>query len=398
MDTDVLIIGGGPAGSYLAYYLVSNGFSGNVMVIDKKAVIYAPVICGELLPSEELLKPWISRELYSILLTTLRVSLRREFIVNEIRELRLVINNHDVGTMPFRTYLIDKAALIRRILEESVSKGATVRFGVTALRCSSDGQGYKCLVHDRQGGEYTIRAKVLVGADAYPSVVDVSLNITRGFDATDLIIATSNRAFGKYSEEEAVIVMDPGLAPGGFAWIFPRGDGTHNIGVGVRNNIAWAGNDPLTYHMAFVNKYGLKQVRKSVLMKTIPVGGLLDRYGIAKAYLIGDAVGSVIPTNGAGINPAMITAHMLGEALIKGRDYASLMNGVLKPLMDRMLLFRRIGDPLLMNRDAMERAFRISRRVIKGSIYEATLSSMRLRTLTKFLLGQVLIKLISTTL
>nr|MCG2880982.1 FAD-dependent monooxygenase [Vulcanisaeta sp.] len=104
MDTDVLIIGGGPAGSYLAYYLVSNGFSGNVMVIDKKAVIYAPVICGELLPSEELLKPWISRELYSILLTTLRVSLRREFIVNEIRELRLVINNHDVGTMPFRTY------------------------------------------------------------------------------------------------------------------------------------------------------------------------------------------------------------------------------------------------------------------------------------------------------
>ncbi|WP_054850111.1 hypothetical protein [Vulcanisaeta sp. JCM 14467] len=38
-----------------------------------------------------------------------------------------------------------------------------------------------------------------------------------------MIIATSARARGKYADDEAVIVMDPGIAPGGFAWIFPRG-------------------------------------------------------------------------------------------------------------------------------------------------------------------------------
>ncbi|WP_243674997.1 FAD-dependent monooxygenase [Vulcanisaeta distributa] len=72
VKTDVLIIGGGPAGSYLARYLVRNGFNGDVMLIDKKSVIYAPIICGELLPSEGLLKPWINRDLYEVLLTTLR--------------------------------------------------------------------------------------------------------------------------------------------------------------------------------------------------------------------------------------------------------------------------------------------------------------------------------------
>lgn len=196
IKTDVLIIGGGPAGSYLARYLVRNGFNGDVMLIDKKSVIYAPIICGELLPSEDLLKPWINRDLYNVLLTTLRETLRREFIVNEIRWLRLVINNRDIARMPFRTYVIDKAAMIRNIIEDVINGGAKVHFGATAIKCAVKGDGYECLVHDKDGGEYVINARALIGADAYPSIVDLSLGITKGFRAEDLIIATSTRLGG----------------------------------------------------------------------------------------------------------------------------------------------------------------------------------------------------------
>lgn len=218
VKTDVLIIGGGPAGSYLARYLVRNGFNGDVMLIDKKSVIYAPVICGELLPSEDLLKSWINRDLYEVLLTTLRETLRKEFIINEIRWLRLVINSHDIARMSFRTYVIDKAAMIRGIIEDAINGGVNVRFGVTAVKCATkNGGGYECLVHDKDDGEYVISAKTLIGADAYPSIVDLSLGITRGgFRAEDLIIATSARARGGgYVDDEAVIIMDPGgVAPG----------------------------------------------------------------------------------------------------------------------------------------------------------------------------------------
>ncbi|WP_054850110.1 NAD(P)/FAD-dependent oxidoreductase [Vulcanisaeta sp. JCM 14467] len=181
VNTDVLIIGGGPAGSYLARYLVKNGFNGDVMLIDKKSIIYAPIICGELLPSENLLKPWIGKDLYNVLLTTLRETLRREFIVNEIKWLRLVINDHDIGKMPFRTYLIDKAGMIRNVIEDAINGGAKVHFGVTAVKCVGKGDGYECLVHDRGGGEYVISTRVLIGADAYPSIVDLGLGITSGF-------------------------------------------------------------------------------------------------------------------------------------------------------------------------------------------------------------------------
>ncbi len=391
-----MIVGGGPAGSYLARYLVSSGFDGDVLVIDKRGVVYAPVICGELLPSEGLLSDWIPRELHNVLLETMRSTLRREFIVNELRSLRLIVAGRDVGTFPFRTYLVDKGAMIKGAIEDAMSRGARVRFGVNAVRCGVKGGLYECLVHDRSGGEYVIRSRVLVGADAYPSVVDRSLGITGGFRPEDLIIATSARARGRYEEDEAVIVMDPGLAPGGFAWIFPRGDGLHNIGVGVRNNLAWRGADPLDHHMKFVREFGLEQVQRAVLMKTLPVGGLLNRYSLGGAYLIGDAVGSVIPTNGAGINPAMITAHLLGRALTGGGDYVRLMNTVFKPLMDRMVLFRRIGDPLLLSRDAMVRALGISKSYLSSAIYEATLSSMRISTLIKFALGYPLIRLVSS--
>lgn len=92
----------------------------------------------------------------------------------------------------------------------------------------------------------------------------------------------------------------------------------------------------------------------------------------------------------------MITAHLLGESMIRGYDYALLMNRLFRPLMDRMVMFRRIGDPLLMSRDAMELALRVSRGYMAGSIYEATLSSMRTSTFLKFLIGNLLIKLISS--
>ncbi|MFB6469995.1 MAG: FAD-dependent monooxygenase [Vulcanisaeta sp. AZ3] len=394
VNTDILIVGGGPAGSYLARYLVRNGFDGDVMVIDKKSVIYAPIICGELLPSEDLLSPWINKGLNNVLLTTIKETLRKEHIVNEIKELRILINDHDIGTMPFKTYLINKEALIKDVLKDAINGGARIKFGVVSIRCINKSVGYECLVHEREGGEYVIRSKYLVGADAYPSIVDKSLGITHGFKDVDLIIATSARATGNYDEEEAVIIMDPELAPGGFAWIFPRGDGSHNIGVGVRNNVAWSGVNPMNRHMEFTRKYGLEHSRRSILMKALPVGGLLDRYGVDSAYLIGDAVGSVIPTNGAGINPAMITAHLLGESLIRGESYHELMNKIFKPLMDRMLLFRKLGDPLLMSKTTMEKALRISRNFLASSIYEATLSSMKLGTLLKFLIGSPLIKLI----
>ncbi len=395
VKTDTLIIGGGPAGSYLARYLVKNGFNGDVMLIDKKHVIYAPIICGELLPTEDLLRPWINGELHDVLLATLRETLRREFILNEIKWLRLVINDQDVARMPFTTYLVDKSALVKNVIEEAEHMGARIHFGVTAVRCVARGNGYECLVHDKDGGEYVISTKTLIGADAYPSIVDSSLGITNGFSAEDLIIATSARARGKYVDEEAIIIMDPEIAPGGFAWIFPRGDGSHNIGIGARNNVVWRGSDPLNHHMLFVRRFRLEQVQRSVLMKTLPVGGLLNRYGVGRAYLIGDAVGSVIPTNGSGINPAMITAHLLGESMIRGSDYSVSMNRLFKPLMDRAILFRRIGDPLLMNKRAMERALRLSRSLMASSIYEATLSSMRTGTLIKFLISNPLIKLVS---
>jgi len=392
MDVDVLVIGGGPAGAYLANYLGKHG-SGDVLLVDKRRIMYSPVICGELVPSEELLRGWITPELYGVLVETLRVTINGEFIVNKLSKVRLIIGDADV-TLDFPTYLVDKGAMLANLLGEASELGVKVKFGVQVIKCHRVSGRYECLVHDKDGGEYVIRSRILVGADAYPSIVDEDLGISNGFNPEDLIIATDSRAAGNYGDDEAVVIMDPEIAPGGYSWIFPRGDGTHNVGTGVRSSIAWSGVDPLRVHEAFISKFELKQTQRGVFMKTIPVGGLLNRYEAGNAYLVGDAVGSVIPTNGAGINPAMITAHILGRSLTRGESYTDNMNSLLKPLQDRMLFFRRTGDPLLMNPRAMRMAVKLSKRFMATSIYEAMLSSMRRRSLLYFLVGYPLIRLL----
>lgn len=59
---DLMIVGGagGPGGSFTALEAVRKEF--NVTLIDKKSARYGPIVCGELLPSKDLLANYLPRE------------------------------------------------------------------------------------------------------------------------------------------------------------------------------------------------------------------------------------------------------------------------------------------------------------------------------------------------
>ncbi len=377
---DLMIVGAGPGGSFTALEAVRKGFS--VTLMDKKSARYAPIICGELLPSKGLLADYLPSRISDLLAYTLDATLSSDVVINRIKRLNVILGDVSIGSFPFDSLVVDKGAMIRQVIDVAEEEGAKVLFSTTVTGCIEDGPRIKCSVRGRDGESF-ITASKAVGADAYPSTLSGLVGAS-GLGPQDLIVATSQRAAGKFDDEEAVIIMDPRLAPGGYAWVFPRGDGTHNTGIGVRGDAAWRGSaSVLDLHKRFIDKFSLRPLQRAVLSKTIPVGGLVKAGG--SVYLVGDAVGSVIPTNGAGINPAMITGKLAVDSMTQGIDYYSLLYSVFGPFMKRMVDYRRLADPILYDHEAVKRLLKFPKPLLRTALRDAVMGSSKAST--SFMLG-----------
>jgi flavin-dependent dehydrogenase len=121
------------------------------------------------------------------------------------------------------------------------------------------------------------------------------------------------------------------VAPGGYAWIIPKGDDIANIGFGMRRPFG-APEVPLKQYLRrFIQSHPLvsPRTKKSTIVSRvgaiIPVGGPVDRTYSKNAVLVGDAAGHVMASNGGGIPTALVGGEIAGEAVVSHlTDGASL--------------------------------------------------------------------------
>jgi flavin-dependent dehydrogenase len=124
-------------------------------------------------------------------------------------------------------------------------------------------------------------------------------------------------------QDVAELYMDPRYSPGGYGWIIPKGHGRANVGIGIREPYVhreWQIRDLLT---GFIekNKVASKRLKggktSSLIADSLPVDGPLRRTYSDRVMAVGDAAGMVMPTNGGGIQTAMITGRLAGEAAVR---------------------------------------------------------------------------------
>ncbi len=167
--------------------------------------------------------------------------------------------------------------------------------------------------HARIGSE-AVRADVLVGADGANGMVARTLGvddtIVRGVALEGSIPLEALRA-----DLERTAVIELAALPGGYGWVFPKGDHA-NLGVG-----GWGSEGPrLRDHLArLARAHGVDPAALTEIRgHRLPMRRLGTSAGAGRALLVGDAAGLVDPLSGDGMYEAFVSARLAADAVVSG--------------------------------------------------------------------------------
>ncbi|MBI4884859.1 MAG: geranylgeranyl reductase family protein [Actinobacteria bacterium] len=360
--TEVLVIGGGPAGAAAGYWLARQGHA--VTIVERKTFPREKT-CGDGLT------PRAVHQLDEMGLTT---QLARYHRYNGLRatgmgrELELQWPSHPI--YPQHGYVVRRRELDQMVAQNAVAAGATLLVGHEAVQPIVE-RGFVrgATVQTSAGTTVEINAKYVVVADGANSRFGRALGT---FRTREWPYGTAIRTYWpspRHAEpwiESALDVKDRNGNPmPGYGWIFPVGDGTVNIGVGLLSTFRDFKSVNTThlldaYAHQVADRWEIDPGKPECKATSgrIPMGGSVGPKAGPSYLVVGDASGSVNPFNGEGIDYAYETAHMaaqvLHEALVTDdptllQNYSQMLDDEYGDYFKVARLFARvIGRPALM--------------------------------------------------
>jgi menaquinone-9 beta-reductase len=361
---DVLVVGGGPAGAAAGFWLAKAGH--DVCVLERKA-FPRDKTCGDGLTPRAVhqlremgLEPPIAARHH-----------RHDGLRAEAHGITLELPWPDHPVFPRYGYVVRRRDLDRIVAEHAGAAGATVRESSEALRpLTRDGHVIGALVKDKASGETTeVHARYVVVADGSLSRFGRALGTARNKSYPQGIAIRgyfeSPRSADPWIESCLDVHDRDGRSLPGYGWIFPLGDGTINVGIGLLSTYKGYRDVNTTHLMGewaatAPERWGIDPDA----MLAPPTGGRLPMAGSVDPkvgpnwLVVGDAAGSINPFNGEGIDYAYETARMaadlIDEAIVSGtgqplQRYTTMLDDEYGLYFRVARSFARIiGQPVLM--------------------------------------------------
>lgn len=301
---DIAVVGAGPAGSMAALTAAKAGCK--VVLIEEHPEIGIPLACAEAISHQ-----WLSKF----------VTPKPSWIASKIDG--IVVYSPSYRT--FRTdypnvgYILERKIFDRDLAAIAAEAGCKVKIGTKAVGLTSDGI-------ETNNGE--LRAKIIIGADGATSRIARWAGIDAKLERKDFWAAHEYLLGGVDIDERYVeFILNKDIAPGGYGWVFPKGKGLANVGVGIVPVLTK--KPPELFLDEFIKQRFKKHYSILGEYKSIIPSKTLKKFVNHNVCIVGDAARQVDPITGGGIGNALLSGKLAGESCataIKNDNLAYLHN------------------------------------------------------------------------
>ena len=324
MKCDVIVVGAGPAGSMAAKTAAKAGL--DVVMLEKRQEIGDPVRCAEGVGKRalcEMVKPdpsWIAAEVKG---ARIYAPDGTSIVMSEDRA------GSEVG------YVLERKIFDRALAMDAARHGAKVMVKTRALGLLRK-DGIPCGVAAlRMGEPLQIDAPLIIGADGVESKVGRWAGIDTVLSPKDIHCCAQFLVQDSGIDEEYTeFFFGNVLAPGGYIWIFPKGDKLANVGIGVQGSKSSSG-EPVRLLKEFMKSHFPNGKVIEMVAGGDPSSGLIGSATSAGIMLVGDAAHQTDPITGGGILNAMKAGIISGEVAAKAISSGDVSLAGLKEYEDR---------------------------------------------------------------
>jgi len=297
---DVVVVGAGPAGATAAFFAAEQGL--DVLLMEKRQEIGSPVRCAEGINRDMLLayvepeERWISAEI------------RRSQIVTADTGQARTLEGDEIG------YILERRVFDRVLAERAAAAGASIMLKTSVQSLIMEDGAVTGLTAHNGRTEMEIEARLVIAADGVESGVAGWAGLESLLRPSDCLSCAQYMLVGIEADPECCYYyLGADLAPGGYGWVFPKGEGKANVGLGVQADLAQM--PALEYLLRFIGQHRWLEQGSPVTFITgnVPVGVAGGSIATDGLMVVGDAARQADPLTGGGIGNAMLAGRLAAQ-------------------------------------------------------------------------------------
>ncbi len=312
MKYDLVVVGGRVGGSTASLFASKNGL--DVLMIEKNQEIGTPVQCAEATSSSTF--------------KTLEMKPSPKYVCTEIKGADVYSPDGNHGHLEggyAEGFILERKVFDKQLAIESAKAGTDILVKTTAKNLIHKNGKISGVVVEHMGRSIEIEADLVIAADGIESKIAKMAGLKTQQTPKSLCSCAQYEMVGVECDPNYLqFYFGEKIAPGGYVWIFPKGDGIANVGVGVRSDTGTA--------YSFLKKFTstLNATPVELNMGGVPVYGPVDKTYTDGLMVVGDAAGQVEPFTGGGIHVTAHCARVAGEVAAEAIEKGNTSGNFLK--------------------------------------------------------------------